>query len=186
MIKNIITLLIFLFGLSLYATELNIDKTQKNKVQFISDAPIESFDGTTKEIDGYLIYDGNDLTKNSDLYFEVDLNTLTTGLGLRDRHMKENYLHTDKHPFTHFTGKVVSAKKNAKIYDVIVKGKIFIHGVEQEKKITGTMEETKNGFHVKCKFEAPLSDYDIEVPSLMFKKIDENMQVILDFYLIKV
>jgi len=100
--------------------------------------------------------------------------------------MKENYLHTKKHPFTHFTGKITKAVKNGESYDLIAKGKIFIHGIEQELEVKAKLYIVKNGFHLKCEFEVALSAFDIEVPSLMFKKIDENMQLVLDFYLINV
>ena len=90
---------------------INVDKSAENMVKFISDAPIEDFEGVTSSIDGYLFWEGDDLLNQSELYFEVDLNTVDTGIGLRNRHMRENYLHTDKFPKTHFTAKLIKADK---------------------------------------------------------------------------
>lgn len=73
-----------------------------------------------------------DLGKNmSDFY--TDLSTINTGLGLRDRHMRENYLETKKYPSVEFVGKikenVVLTKGKKKI--AIAIGNFKIHDVEK-------------------------------------------------------
>ena len=83
---------------SSFSKEYNVDKSAKNIVKFISDAPMEDFEGITDKIDGYLINDDISNLKNSEFYFEVDLNSVKTGIALRDRHMREDYLNTAK-PF---------------------------------------------------------------------------------------
>ena len=45
---------------------------------------------------------------------------------------------------------------------------------------------SEGGYRVKTNFEVKLTDFDIEVPKLMFVKIDETMQLELDFHLKKV
>jgi polyisoprenoid-binding protein YceI len=177
---------IFLFA-SLQAGEYHVDKSAENIVKFISDAPIEDFEGITSRIDGYLYWEGDDFLNQSELYFEVDLNTVDTGIGLRNRHMRENYLHTDKYPKTHFTAKLVKAEKiSENEYDVEAEGKFFVHGVEKTKKISAKLKKiNQDTYKVSANFVVALSDYNIEVPSIMFYKIDENMDLLVDFYLKK-
>lgn len=175
-----------IFTTAIIADEYHVDKSKKNVVKFISDAPIEDFEGVTDKIDGYLIGNPNNIKEKSEMYFEVQLNTLETGIGLRDRHMRENYLHTDKYPITHFTGKIIDAKKKPNGWDVKVEGEIFIHGVKKKMTAEGEMTKTGNGYKVNTEFITPLSDFKIEIPSLMFQKIDENMKVVLEFYLMNV
>jgi polyisoprenoid-binding protein YceI len=172
---------------TVFAVEFQVDKSQKNIVKFISDAPMEDFEGVTDKIDGYLFYEEGNLLQSSEMYFEVDLNSLDTGIGLRNTHMRENYLETDKFPFTHFTGKLIKAvKKAGNIYQVSAQGKMFIHGVEQEITVDGTMNPLTDGYQVQASFITPLTDYQIKVPRIMFFKIDENMTVEVDFFLKKV
>jgi polyisoprenoid-binding protein YceI len=168
------------------AGEYQVDKEQENLVKFISDAPMEDFEGVTDKIDGYIFWEGDDFLNKSEIYFEVDLNSLDTGIGLRNRHMRENYLETDKFPFTHFTGKLTKAElvKEGE-YAVTAEGTMFIHGVEKPLTVDGTMQTTERGYRIQGKFITPLPDYNIEVPQLMFFKIDENMQLELDFYVKK-
>ena len=179
---------VFLHICNLAAGEYNVDKSRQNQVKFVSNAPIEDFEGITDKIDGFIFWENDDLTKNSALYFEVDLNTLDTGIGMRNRHMRENYLHTDQFPLTHFTGKIVSVKRVSETeFDVTAEGDIFIHGVKKLITIIGIMKKEENEiYHVKCNFVVALTDFEIEVPSIMFYKIDENMELILDFYVKKI
>ncbi len=175
---------ILLAAISLFAGEYQVDKSAKNMVKFISDAPIEDFEGITEKIDGYIFWEGDDLLNKSDMYFEVDLNSVDTGIGLRNRHMRENYLHTDKYPITHFTGKMTKVeKKTDQEYSVTAEGKFYVHGVEKQKTAIGVMKKVKNNqYKITTKFTVALTDHNIEVPSIMFYKIDEDMEIILEFY----
>ena len=183
--KNIIALIFICTAL--FAGEYKVDKSAENMVKFISDAPIEDFEGITSSIDGYLFWEGDSLLNESELYFEVDLNTVDTGIGLRNRHMRENYLHTDEFPKTHFTGKLIKAEKiSENEFDIEAEGLFFVHGLKKDKIINGKIEKMeKDKYKVSAKFVVALSEYDIEVPSIMFYKIDEDMQLIVEFYLKK-
>jgi polyisoprenoid-binding protein YceI len=175
-----------LFLSATFAAEYNVDTDAKNSVKFISDAPIEEFEGTTSSIDGYLDVKGSDFTSENELYFEVDINNITTGIGLRDRHMRENYLETDKHPLATFSGKITKATKNGENWDVTVEGDFEIHGVKNKMTIDGKMTKEGDSYKITSNYSVALSDHKIEVPSVMFKKIDENMAVELVFFVKKV
>jgi polyisoprenoid-binding protein YceI len=163
--------------------EYHVDKDKNNMVKFVSDAPIEDFEGVTDQIDGYLYWADSDVTKNSEMYFEVDLNALDTGIGLRNRHMRENYLETDQYPVTHFRGKVVGYSAiDDTLTNIQAEGNIFIHGIEKPLEVTGQLIEKSDGYRIKTNFNVKLSDFEIEIPSIMFYKIDENMDLQLDFY----
>jgi polyisoprenoid-binding protein YceI len=180
-------LLLTILCTSIFAGEYHVVKSAENMVKFVSDAPIEDFEGVTSSIDGYLFWEGEDFLNQSELYFEVDLNTVDTGIGLRNRHMRENYLHTDEFPKTHYTAKLIKADSiNETEYEVEAEGTFFVHGVEKQKKITGKLLKIDNDkYKVSANFKVALSDYNIEVPSIMFYKIDENMDLCVEFYLKK-
>jgi polyisoprenoid-binding protein YceI len=170
----------------IFSVEYQVDTSKKNLVKFISDAPMEDIEGITDKIDGYLYREGQDLTEQSELYFEVDLNSLDTGIGLRNRHMRENYLETEKFPFTHFTGKITKADKIAENkYSVSVDGNMFIHGETRPLTVEGEIIETSEMLQIRTAFQVKLSDYKIKIPQLMFLKINENIKLELDFFLKK-
>lgn len=184
MIRILLMLLLFV---SVYASEFHVDKKKTNVVKFISDAPVEDFEGVTNTIDGYLFFEGDDLIKDSNLHFEVDLRKVDTGIGLRNRHMRENYLHTDKYPYAVYEGKIIKANPgNNNKFDVEVDGKMSIHGVSKPLKLKGVLTRKGKTIHIKSSFEIKLTDYNIEVPKFMFLKISEVMKLIVDFNTIQV
>lgn len=171
------------------AQEYQVDLSRENKVRFVSDAPLEDFEGVTGRIDGFLFLSGEGLGGETDLgqsefHFEVDLASLDTGLGLRNRHMRENYLDTDQYPFATFFGKVARLDGDGGGgYRAITRGSFSVHGMEQEREIECSAEMAGQGLRVRCTFQVLLSDHEIPIPKLMFMKIDEVMELDLDFFL---
>ncbi|RPI03076.1 MAG: YceI family protein [Calditrichaeota bacterium] len=183
-----ISLLLWILFLSFsHANELQIDKTQKNQVTFTSDAPVEKIIGHTTEIDGYAAIDEKDLTQNSSFYFEVDLATLDTGIGLRNRHMRENYLQTGKYPFASYKGEIKEAVllENGG-YQVKARGSFDLHGVQKEMEISATVEKLENGYKASSSFEIALADFKIERPQLMLLKIGQVIKIDVSIYAKKV
>ena len=169
------------------AVELQVDKIQKNLVKFTSNAQIESFSGTTDKIDGYIYWPGDDqkpetVPAQSKLYFEVQLDGLDTGIGLRNRHMREDYLETDKFPLARYNGTVEKVDSSQRgTYQVTTSGKLSIHGVDRPVMITGLVSPQGDHYRVQSNFEVKLTDYGIKVPSMMFLKLNEVIRIVLDF-----
>jgi polyisoprenoid-binding protein YceI len=181
-------MLILACGTVASAAEFHVDKDKKNQVKFISDAPVEKIVGVTDQLDGYLFWSGDDTLDSSELYFEVDLNSIDTGIGLRNRHMRDNYLETDKHPYAKYTARAVDIKKAADRdgFEVRTRGKFDLHGIEREIEVAGTVSPVSDGFLIECVFEVKLTDYDITIPQLMFLKIDEIIALELRFHVVEV
>jgi len=172
------------------AAEYHVDRDAERKVRFVSDAPIEDFDGETDQIDGYVKWNGDTLTdtdsllEGSEFYFEVPLATLDTHIGLRNRHMRENYLETNTYPYAHYRGRVVRVKRQADgSFHIESDGTFSIHGVDQPRLITVRATPWADTYAIAVEFEVSLTDHDIEIPKFMFLKIDEVMQLELQFTL---
>ena len=182
--------LLFLFLLinsSIFADEWHVIKDSNNLVRFTSSTIILDFDGTTNNIDGYIYWEGKEIfSGKNEIYFEVDLNTVKTGNGKRDRDMREDVLETEKWPITYFKGSFIKVEKkdNQNIYSVKILGKMFVHGVEKEIEIPGEIKIVDGVMTVESKFSIYLNDYDIEAPSLLaFIKVAEEIKLKLNFKL---
>lgn len=148
--------------------------TESGNVNFLSKAPLSEFNGVSDKLNGLV-----DLSQNL-LDFYIDLNTLDTGIGLRDKHMRDNYLETDKYPYAEFTGKMspvpnlVPGSKSR----VTALGKFKIHGVERQVEVKGTLSKnTKGELELEAGFEVLLSDYKIPVPKLVFYELAESQTI---------
>ncbi len=169
--------LIYLFlCLLVFSGEVHcqVYKTEKGNVEFLSKAPLNEFTGKSSDLNGLV-----DLDKNM-LDFYVDLNTLITGIGLRDRHMRENYLETKKYPYAEFTGKIASEIKMTKgqSKDVTAKGKFKIHGIEREIEVPGKLTAISDSeVQLEAQFTVLLSDYKIDIPKVVFYELAEEQVV---------
>lgn len=180
-------ILLLLFSAMASAGEWHVDKNAQNEVRFTSEVVVLTFDGVTDQIDGYLYWEGEKMfEKNSQLQFDVDLNTVETGIGKRDRDMRD-VLATDKWPVTTFKGTISEYSKidsSVTAYRVTSKGTIFIHGVERELEVPAIVAREGDQMHVTARFMVLLKDFDIEAPSLAaFVKVSQEIHLKVDFYL---
>lgn len=174
----------------LLAEEWHVKKSDDNLVKFTSSTALLDFDGITSNIDGYIYWEGEEVFgENNELYFEVDLNSVETGIGKRDRDMREDVLETDKYPKTWYKGKITNVSVdsgNKNKYSVSSNGKMFLHGFEKELDINAEIEIVGDEMHVICNFSVFLKDYEIEAPRLLaFIKVAEEIKLHLDFKLEK-
>ena len=201
MIRRLLTILtsglapgIFAFLLTvtsgkLQAVELHVDENADNKVTFYSDAPVEDFKGVTDKIDGYVYWEADSLTRganfpNSEFYFEVLLESLDTGIGMRNEDMRKDFLETDQYPYAKYRGYISRVSRDTdSTYTVTVKGEMTIHGVTNELQTINTVTRQGNQYRIESDFAVQLPDYNINVPELLFMRISETIELELDFWL---
>lgn len=149
-------------------------KTTGGEVVFLSQASLNEFTGESDKLHGLI-----DLEKNL-IDFYIDLNTLKTGIGLRDRHMRDNYLETDKYPFAEFSGKLEEKVSLGRNQSKKVKaiGIFKIHGHEKTMEIDGTLTAVNTSEIVlEATFKVKLGDFDIAIPKVMFYELSETQTV---------
>ncbi len=150
---------------------------ESGTVEFLSRVPLHSFTGTSERLVGQIA-----LT-DSTLDFYVDLETLDTGNGKRDKDMRRT-LETKDFPFAEFFGKLTSPfDPDGGVQAATARGTFTIHGVGNDIQVTGTLEPTTEGLVLRAEWEIRLEDYNIVPPSLLFIKVDQvqlvNIQITL-------
>jgi polyisoprenoid-binding protein YceI len=174
------------------------DETGRDIVTFTSKAPLETIVGKTSLVRGYVTVDPADISGSARGKIEVDLASLQTGIGMRDRHMREQYLETDEYPKTTFEiTRVIEAGSNVlddqKPVEMLLEGNFTVHGVTRliEVPVTAKLieesEQTKNRhpgdlLHIQASFEVLLSDHKINRPQFVFLKLDEKQRIDIDVF----
>lgn len=167
--------------------EFHVDLDADNTVLFISSASIEVVEGRTDRIDGYVVLDGERVEPGepsgpTGFYLEVDLASLDTGLGLRNRHMRNNYLEVKEFPYAFFEGTIQDVEglggERLRVWGV---GTMEIHGVSRDMRIPCDLSPEADGYRTHCSFEVLLSDFDITIPKIMFLKLANEIRLELDF-----
>jgi len=167
-----------------------------NQVTFHSEATVESFDGKTRQVSGQLSVDPEALAGGSTAWFQVELKSLDTGMSLRNKHMRENHLHTDKHPHTRFELRSLSVPVAAlpagKTVRVNATGDFTLHGITASRTLPVDVTWHPEGspaakvkgpaLKVVCRFDVALADHGIPRPEFLFMKVAESMQVTVDVW----
>ena len=168
--------------------EYQIDLNAERIVRFTSKAMIEEFQGSTERIDGLISINTDSLSEdtggeNTEVYFEVDLASLDTGISLRNRHMRNNYLETKEYPYAIFGGTITSATAVSNdTFLVTIQGLLNIHGIGKKRSLTCEVNPTDNRYRVGCSFQILLSDHNIRIPKVMFLKMNNEIQLYFDFF----
>lgn len=96
----------------------------------------------------------------------VPIQSLETGLSLRDRHMRDNYFEATKYPQAVLT--------EAEGKDGTFKGRLQVHGVQKEVQGTYSIQSERLEATFKCR----LSDFRIKQASYMGVGVEDEVTVI--------
>ncbi|NGP76465.1 YceI family protein [Balneolaceae bacterium YR4-1] len=147
-------------------------KTESGNAEFKSSVPLHSFAGTSDNLVGRISL------QDSTVDFYLDLATLDTGNGKRDKDMRKT-LETDKYPFAEFYGKVISGfdPDSSNKQDVTVQGSFTIHDVSREVTINGTLQMRPEGLLVEADWVLNMTNYNIKPPGILFYRVEENIDI---------
>ena len=96
--------------------------------------------------------------------------------------MRDNYLETDRFPYATFAGAFASVVEGQDgTFQVTGDGDLSIHGHSRPVEVACAVALSGRGYRVRCAFEVLLSDFDIEIPKVMFMKLANEIRLELDF-----
>lgn len=107
---------------------------------------------------------------------------------LMEEHFNENYMESEKFPKATFKGKIEdfdSSKITSSPKNFTLKGDLTIHGKTKAVSVIVKISKVPNGVNAIGTFEAKPEDFDIEIPSLVRKKIADKIKINYNFLLAK-
>lgn len=107
-------------------------------------------------------------------------------IALMEEHFNENYVESTKFPKATFKGKIENfdySKVSATVQNYNLKGTLEIHGKTKEISVVAAIKKTKEGLEINSNFTVNSDDFDIEIPSVVSKKVSKKVKVSLDFLL---
>jgi polyisoprenoid-binding protein YceI len=173
-------------GIAASAAPYGLDAKAKNRVEFHSKATLESFSGKAKGIRAEFDVDPVALhsTKGK---VTVDLRTLDTGIDLRNKHMRENHLHTDSFPNAVFeldsvAGTGTSTPNAPEV--LVLHGSMTIHGITKEISTPATITGLgSDAIRVQAEFPLKITEYGVPRPEFLFLKLAEEVRIVVDLTL---
>ena len=169
------------------ATDFVVRPGKDTNVVFTSNATVETFDGKTHNMTGTLTLEPGTVGDTITVHLEVDLASLDTGKSMRNKHMREEHLETDKYPKAVFDGATVLSPAGAKLeagkaVAFQVEGTFALHGVTRRLRCDATATFSPQGgkagsITFTANFPVTLQDYAIKRPEFLFLKLAETQQV---------
>ena len=156
-----------------------------NAVVFSVDDNVDPFDGRTTNVTGTVVADPQAPSQAS-VEVSVDLPSLDTGNNLRNQHLREKYLQTDRFPKATFKSVSVVAPPSIspnQPADLTVTGDFSVHGIT--KRLTLPVKTTllaDGRIHILSNFQIRLPDFGISVPHNLIVTVDDAISIRLDLY----
>jgi len=185
-IRIFIAAFVVLLTTAVRADQFGLDVAQsKDTVYFRSTAQLEFIEGKTNVIAGSITVDPSNISADAGGILQCDLQTLKTGIDMRDEHMRDRYLHTEKYPYAYFELKSVSglpaSLQPGTAYQGTAIGYFYIHGGKRQITAPLTVTLHKLGdtqsLTTKATFTIKLDDYGIERPKAIFMKLAETIEI---------
>ena len=176
--KKILLISLTFFSLFSFSQEKFISRN--GQIQFLASTPLETIDPVNNHVSCILD------TENGNLVFQMKMISFKFEKALMEEHFNEKYVESDKFPKSTFVGRVQNwddfnwNENDVYIYteqNIVVKGKITIHGIEKEIIVKGVIETSKSTIFLSSSFDIIISDFDIEIPRLVRDKISETVKV---------
>ena len=167
----------------LFSTQLIAQQyyTNKGKVSFFSEAPIENISAVNENVSA--IVD----SQAGGFAFRLKIVDFTFPNSLMQEHFNESYLESEKYPLSTFTGVIdnfsnldLSTKQN-----LMVKGSLAMHGISKDAQMKAIVQMINDELHISSAFDVALEDYDIDIPKIMMYKIAETIKVTVEIKLNK-
>jgi len=105
-------------------------------------------------------------------------------LGLMQEHFNENYLESNIYPKSTFEGQIINFnlnELNVDFKEYEIEGVLMIKGVKNEIITKAKIRKLDEKIELTSGFSVMLSDYNVKIPKIVFKKIDEEVKINLNF-----
>jgi polyisoprenoid-binding protein YceI len=97
-----------------------------------------------------------------------------------EEHFNENYIESHQYPKTSFKGSITDFDQTTlseQPQTVKLTGELSMHGVTKPINVSATVTQADERITLASSFSVKTSDFGIEIPSLVRKQIDENVQI---------
>ena len=156
--------------------------------KYYTDSGLTEFDGSkaafepikAKNKSSISIFDVN----NGKIAALIKIREFNFRLGLMEEHFNENYLESNIYPTSTFEGSIDDFDKislNDNFQEISIKGTLTIKGESNEILAVGFLKKNNNKIEIKSSFSVKLSEYKIKIPRVVFKKIDEEVKINLNY-----
>lgn len=170
---RLIALLYLLCPLPVFA-QSSLFEIKTGEIHFSSEAPRELISASSRNLKGILDPQKKTFAFRIEIASFVGFNN-----PLQRGHFNENYMESNIYPVASYKGKIIEDIDFGRdgSYEVRTKGKLSIHGIEQERIIKVQLTVKKTKVYIKGDFTVLLTDHNIKIPRVVNDKLSPEIQV---------
>lgn len=170
---RIIKIILLLFSFPALSFAQNIFVSKSASLSFFSSTVVEDIEATSTTASSVL-----DI-KSRNIIFRASNTSFQFKKKMMQEHFNENYMESDKYPYSEFKGKItddIDLSKDGN-YVANVSGALNVHGVTKNYQTKATLSVYQGVITAKATFRVRIEDHQIKIPSIVFKNIAEFVDV---------
>jgi hypothetical protein len=149
--------------------------TKNGNLSFFSKSILENIDASNNQVISVINF------QTGSIQFSLLNNAFHFPKAKMEEDFKENYIESDKYPWSTFKGTILDFSNANLTKDstckVNVKGDLSIHGVTKNISVPATILIKDGKLSATAVFNVLVKDYNISVPSIVANKIGESIQI---------
>ena len=152
--------------------------TSKGKISFFSEAPLEDISAVNENVSAIID------SQTGGFAFRVKIVDFSFPNSLMQEHFNENYLESNVYPKSTFEGQIKNfslEELNRDFKEHEIEGVLTIKGVNNNISTKAKIRKIDEKIELTSGFSVMLSDYKVKIPKIVFKKIDEEVKINLNF-----
>ena len=156
--------------------------------QFYTDKGVTKFDGSKAAFEPIKASNNNTVSiidsSDGQIAAVILISEFDFRLGLMQEHFNENYLESNVYPKSTFEGQIKNfslEELNQDFKEHEIKGVLTIKGVNNNITTKAKIRKIDEKIELSSGFSVMLSDYKVKIPKIVFKKIDEEVKINLNF-----
>ena len=156
--------------------------------QFYTDKGLTKFDGSKAAFEPIKASNNNTVSiidsSNGKIAAVILISEFDFRLGLMQEHFNENYLESNLYPKSTFEGQIKNFSLNELSQDFKeheIEGVLTIKGINNYILAKAKIRKIDEKIELSSGFSVMLSDYKVKIPKIVFKKIDEEVKINLNF-----
>ncbi len=172
-------ILLVVFSCSLLSVSAQKYITKTGSIEIFSETPLFTIEGINKKVASILN------TETGEIVASTLIRSFKFEEALVEEHFNENYLEPHKFPKSIFKGKITDYKsvdfsKDGK-YNIMIEGKLTIHGVTNYIKEKGTLTIKGGNILAKSDFPVSLKAYGVKIEPAYKKSIKDEILLKIHF-----
>src|SRR5262245_19139888 len=153
----------------------------RSSIRFDAHATGHTVHGVSREVQGEVAFDPDDLSDRSTVALRVEAATLDTANRSRDKNMRESHLETARYPWIEFRSSRIDAVaptlREGETQELQGRGRLLLHGIERD--IAFPVKAVRKGkeLWVTGNTVVKMTDYAIPIPKFLFVKVQNEVKV---------